>query len=158
MVDRASQCIAVVGGLLVGVVALGGCPEATIGDPILPDGQRPSVTVHVSKLGSDTSDGFERPVGTLRRALGIANENRQVTRIAIDAGLYAAEFGERFPYLVTNNLTISGSPDGVRLRGTGVEDGLLFDSGSLEGVTLENFQVAIRAIGKVELSDVSVSR
>jgi hypothetical protein len=114
----------------------------------------PAVTVQVSPTGDDTSDGVARPVKTLKRAFALAVADGRITRVALASGTYNAANGESFPYLVPANLTIAGS--GATLVGATSSDGLTLESGTLDGIALSGFVVAVTVNGTAALTDVRI--
>lgn len=122
------------------------------------DASGPSrVTVQVSNAGDDANDGMSKPVKTLKRAIAIAGTNTEITTIVLAAGRYVAGSGETFPYLVPANVTIVGPMGGgAILVGTRTENGLTIDTGKLQDLELEDFQVAITGTGAALLTNLKV--
>jgi hypothetical protein len=121
-------------------------------------GPAPTLTVLVSKDGSDLHDGIDKPVETLRRAIELATADPRITDIAIAPGNYTMRGGETFPYKVPINVVIAGPTVGAAVFiGTGAETGLMFTSGQLQNVELRNFKVAIEASGMLRLKNLKIA-
>jgi hypothetical protein len=132
--------------------AIDGAPDA-VPDAAIDAPPGPPLAVQISKGGSDLYDGINMPVETLRRGIEIAAANPRVTTIGIGSGTYSARSGETFPYQIPANVVIVGL--GV-LVGTGTETGLLLGDGQLQGLTLDHFNVAVKATGKLRIKDVKI--
>lgn len=114
-------------------------------------------TVQVSPDGDDTNDGFNLPVRTLKRGLGVAAEHATITTILLDPGRYDAASGEAFPYTVPAHITIAGpAGGGVILAGTSIEPGLVIGAGELRDLELEDFAVAVTSHGDTRLTNLRV--
>jgi hypothetical protein len=119
--------------------------------------EQPGTVVHVSPTGNDSDDGLNQPVKTIKRAIEIAEATPAITSVALAAGRYAASGGESFPYTVPPNLTLRGpATGGAILAGTKTEVGLTIYTGLLQDLQLEDFTVAITAIGIARLTNVIV--
>src|SRR5262245_42159858 len=98
-----------------------------------PDPPVMKVTVLVSTAGSDGNDGFTAPVATLKRAIAIAADRKDVTNIQLEAGKYQISSGETFPYQVQSSITIAGpSGGGAVLSGNSTVPGFIIDAGTLQ--------------------------
>jgi hypothetical protein len=114
-------------------------------------------TVQVSPEGDDANDGFNMPVRTLKRGIGIATENTAITAILVAPGRYDAASGETFPYTVPANVTISGpAGGGAILAGTSTEPGLVIGAGELQDLEFESFTVAVTSNGNAQLTNLRV--
>lgn len=123
----------------------------------LPELPELPTAVQVSPDGDDANDGFNMPVRTLKRGIGIATANIEITAIRVAAGRYDAASGETFPYTVPANVTISGpAGGGAILAGTSAEPGLVIGAGELRDLELESFTVAVTANGSAQLTNLRV--
>jgi hypothetical protein len=113
--------------------------------------------IQVSPYGDDANDGHDMPVKTLRRGIEIATANSQIRTIVIAAGRYDKASGERFPYNVPADVTLSGpAGGGAILAGAGTEIGLLIDDGELRDLKLEAFSTAVVSRGVTRLANLQV--
>ena len=96
------------------------------------DARTGSLIVLVSTTGNDANDGITHPVKTLKRGIGIALANGEISKVSVDAGRYDAANGETFPYNVPGGVTIEGpAGGGAILAGSGSEPGLSLEAGTL---------------------------
>jgi len=116
-----------------------------------------ALTIQVSASGDDANDGLANPVKTLKRAIGLAVANREITMIAVADGRYETATGETFPYTVPPNVTVAGPPGGgAILAGNKAEPGLILGGGTLKNLEFEGFTVAITSNGQGQLANVRV--
>jgi len=122
------------------------------------DALDPKTTIQVATTGDDdTADGLSKPVKTLKRAFALATANGAITTISLAAGKYGTANGDTYPYTVPANVTILGAATGGSiLAGTGAEEGLKLDTGTLQDLEFENFTFALRASGPGTLTNVKV--
>jgi hypothetical protein len=164
------QTLGLLGCVVCGAVACGEVRGTAVGvdggsdapGSSLPDGSgsgppdgpdSASSTVEVSTTGDDAGDGIARPVKTLKRAFALAVADGRITRVSLASGTYGAANGETFPYAVPANLTITGS--GAKLVGA-ASDGLILESGELDGIELSGFAVAVAVVGTATLHNVRI--
>jgi len=118
----------------------------------------PTLTLQVSKDGSDLHDGFEKPVETLARAIEIATADGRVADIVLGPGEYTIRGGETFNYKVPAGVTIAGPTTGTAvLVGGNVGIGLQFTSGQVQNLELQNFNTAIDATVSLRVKNLKIS-
>lgn len=140
-------------------VTMAWCVVAACGFPRPADVPDDAVglTVQVSASGDDANDGLANPVKTVKRAIGLAAANKEITMIAVAGGRYEAMTGETFPYTVPPNVTVAGpAGGGAILAGNKAEPGLILGSGTLKDLELEGFTVAVTSSGQDQLTNVRV--
>ncbi len=132
--------------------------DASIGDDApLPDAPPVGLAIRVAGTGDDANDGIAAPVKTLKRAIGLAAANDEVTHIILAAGRYASASGETFPYSVPTNVTLVGpAGGGAILAGSNTEPGIVVGAGTLQDLELEGFSVAVTATGVAHLSKLRI--
>jgi hypothetical protein len=140
-------------------VTMASCAVAACGFPRPADVPDDAVglTVQVSTSGDDASDGLANPVKTVKRAIGLAAANKEITMIAVAGGRYEAATGETFPYTVPPNVTVAGpAGGGAILAGNKAGPGLILGSGTLKDLEFEDFTVAVTSNGQGQLTNVRV--
>ncbi len=124
---------------------------------VYPDSPPEPTTVQVSPDGDDANDGLRMPVRTLKRGIGLAASNAEITTILVAAGRYDSASGETFPYTVPANVTISSpAGGGAILAGTSAEPGLVISAGELRDLELESVTVAVTSNGIAQLTNLRV--
>lgn len=130
-----------------------GTPPASDGGP---EASGPATTIQVTPEGNDNADGYQKPVKTLKRALGIAKAGDTVK---LAAGRYDASTGETFPAKVPDGVTVMGlAGGGSILGGTRAEPAIVLGSGTVQDLEIDSFKVGVQVSGTSTLKGLRIRK